>query len=194
MALFIAFEGIDGAGTTTQALRLADWMARHGREAHVTREPSDGAVGNLLREIVGGRLPADARTVALLFAADRLDHVVREIEPALARGRHVVCDRYLLSSLAYQSLDCDAAWIGALNRFAPPPDLTFLIAVRPEVAEARRLAAGRAAERFDAIDLQLRIAGAYERLAAAHGAIVVGGERAPDEVHEEIAARVAARL
>src|SRR4051812_35922446 len=101
----IALEGVDGAGTTTQAQRLAVLL---GARAHVTREPSGGPLGQLLRQLLSGaHADLDPAAVALLFAADRLDHLSREVEPALARGQHVITDRYLLSSLAYQTVDGD---------------------------------------------------------------------------------------
>src|SRR5215813_5602752 len=94
----IVIEGIDGAGTTTQTRLLVEWLNGSGRPAHATREPSDGPVGRLLREIV----------------------------PELARGRHVVSDRYYHSSLAYQSEESERAFVEALNAHARRPDLTFL--------------------------------------------------------------------
>src|SRR5690242_1367991 len=108
--MFIVLEGIDGSGTTTQAARLAQTLQARGARVHATREPSTGPVGRLLRQALTGTLVADERpvqldfcTLALLFAADRMDHVRREIEPALARGEVVISDRYDLSSLIYQS-------------------------------------------------------------------------------------------
>src|SRR4029078_3251661 len=120
--LFIVLEGIDGSGTTTQLGRLGDHLTSRGRRAHTTREPSAGPVGRLLREILlgGHRLPdgapADRRAMALLFAADGRDHLRREIEPALAAGTDVVCDRYLLSSLAYQGEEAERDWVAQLAR------------------------------------------------------------------------------
>ena len=106
---FIVLEGIDGSGTTTQLERAVACVAGLGHRATATREPSDGPVGHLLREALLGRLhmpdgeKLDGRTMALLFAADRIDHLQREIEPQLAAGTSVLSDRYLLSSLAYQA-------------------------------------------------------------------------------------------
>src|SRR5574341_1198614 len=92
--LLIALEGIDGAGTTTQAALLCDWLRGMGTRVHRTQEPSAGPIGQLLRLLLRGPLRVDPAAVALLFAADRLDHLAREIEPQLASGAHVVTDRY----------------------------------------------------------------------------------------------------
>ena len=102
----IVLEGIDGSGTTTQARLLCEWLAGRGVAVHLTREPSDGPVGRLIREILhGAHAPVAGDTMALLFAADRVDHLSREVLPALDRGTHVVTDRYYHSSLAYQAID-----------------------------------------------------------------------------------------
>src|SRR5271167_2017910 len=107
---FVVLEGIDGSGTTTQVARLADRLRAQGVAVRATREPSDGPLGTLVRHVLsgrvvipGGRAPGWA-TMALLFAADRLDHVESEIEPFLAEGGDVISDRYDASSLAYQSI------------------------------------------------------------------------------------------
>lgn len=102
--LFISFEGGDGAGKSTQVRRLAEWLRQEvGREVVTTREPGGTELGRLLRNelLHGGEL--DARTEALLFAADRAHHVATLIRPALARGAVVLTDRYLDSSVAYQA-------------------------------------------------------------------------------------------
>jgi dTMP kinase len=186
MTRLIVLEGIDGAGTTTQARRLAARL-----DAHLTREPSDGPVGRLLREALAGRhAPVDATTMALLFAADRADHVAREVEPALAAGRDVVSDRWYHSSYAYQGSEVDRAWVMALNERARRPDLTIFLEVPPEVAEARRRADGRAEELYDRLDTQRRVAAGYREvialLAPRERIIVLDGTRPVDELEAEI--------
>src|SRR5690606_1380005 len=144
----IVLEGIDGAGTTTQAERLAELLRGWGKSVVLTREPTSGPIGRLLRTTLGGgltdaegeRVDLDWAAMALLFAADRLDHVRREIEPALLRGEVVISDRYDLSSLVYQSATCPEGasatpWLTQLNARARRPDLTLVLDIPPEVAE-----------------------------------------------------------
>jgi dTMP kinase len=111
--------------------------------------------------------------MALLFAADRRDHLRREIEPALAAGTDVVTDRYLLSSLAYQAEEAQRDWVAGLARDVRRPDLTVLLDVPVSVAAARRRAAGRPTERYDEDGLQARVAENYRRLARADPSVVV---------------------
>jgi dTMP kinase len=184
---FIALEGIDGAGTTTQLERLA---ARLADRLHPTREPSTGPIGREIRRHLAGPVDGhrlDPAALALLFAADRLDHLRREIEPALHRGVHVMSDRYVLSSLAYQTLEVERDRVARWNELARPPDLTLFIEVPIDVAETRRARRGGAAEIFEERALQARIRDAYraelDRLrAAGEPVVVVDGTPAPDVV------------
>jgi dTMP kinase len=177
--LFVVLEGIDGAGTTTQTERLCATLARWGRRAHATREPSSGPIGRLLREALQGGLAIasgealDGGTMALLFAADRRDHLQREIEPALRAGADVVSDRYLLSSLAYQAEEANRSWVESLARGIRQPDLTILLDVSPEIAAARRRAAGRITERYDADETQRKVADNYRSLARSFPKVTV---------------------
>ncbi len=202
---FLVLEGLDGAGTTTQAAILASRLAARGRRVHLTSEPSRGPVGRLLRRalrgtIAGGR-PLDQRALALLFAADRVDHLVSEVEPRLASGVDVVSDRYALSSLAYQSAATgDLAWVEVLNREAPAPDLTVFLEVRPAVALGRRYAASAEREIFEVPAFQRRVAAAYRRAlrrlrARGERVAVVDGEAGLEAVADAVdrAARAATR-
>jgi dTMP kinase len=194
--VFVVLEGIDGAGTTTQATRWAAHLRSKRRLVHVTREPSTGPVGSQIRLMLSRRvaLPAtyQAETMALLFAADRLDHLAAEVEPYLHDGYVVLSDRYDLSSLAYQSItakDGEAArmvaWIRELNRAARRPDVTVVLDVSPDVAASRRRARGGAAEIFDDAELQARLAVAYRRaeeLVPGDRVIHVDGDGSPDAV------------
>lgn len=162
---FIVLEGIDGAGTTTQARRLCDHLNASGHRAHLTREPSDGPVGLLIREVLRGKhAPFDAAAMALAFAADRRDHLAREIVPRLEVGEHVVSDRYVLSSYVYQTRFVDAEFVWRINAGAQPADLTVLLDVPVEVAAGRRAARGGPDELYDDLALQRAIAEAYRAL------------------------------
>jgi len=174
LSAFIAIEGLDGAGTTTQARLLSLALTAEGYTTHLTREPSDGPIGRLLREMLTGQhVPQDGHfdpaTLALLFAADRLDHDQREITPPLLLGTHrtvVISDRYVHSSLVYQGLDCDLPWLCTINQWAVRPTLTIFLRIRAEIAAARRHAAGRAQELFEDLNTQQRVAAGYETVMA----------------------------
>ncbi len=199
----IVLEGIDGCGSTTQTERLAQRLREQGRRVLTTCEPSRGPVGALIRDALGRRLvhPFTQQehtfgwaTMALLFAADRLDHVENEIMPALAAGELVVSDRYDLSSLAYQSATSSAGqdalgWIRVLNQRVVRPDLTLVLDVSPEVGELRRRGRGGSEELFEHRDLQQRLAEIYARaevLVPGDPLVHVPGDGSRDEVAERI--------
>jgi dTMP kinase len=204
--LFVAIEGIDGAGTTTQSERLAQRFRAEGRAVHVTREPSDGPVGSLIRQVLRGRVvtvgsaqPLGWETMALLFAADRIDHLKSEIEPNLGDGVDVVTDRYYHSSIAYQAetsgVEGSWKWIRTLNARARAPDVTVILDVADDVAAERRRARAGDREIYDDIDLQRRLAVFYRKLPemlTGEPIVVVDGNRSLEEVHEAVVAAVAA--
>lgn len=166
---FIVFEGIDGAGTTTQAALLHTRLTGAGLRSHKTAEPSTGPVGRLLRSLLAGTdAPFDPTAMALLFAADRRDHLAREILPLLAAGTHVICDRYVLSSLVYQTAaGVPRPLVAAANDGARRPDLTLLLTVPAAVAAARRARRGGPADLYETDETQRAVAAAYEAEAAA---------------------------
>lgn len=183
--VFIAFEGIDGAGTTTQAARLH----RRLPAAHLTHEPSPRPLGVVLRRALGHEIDMAPEAMALAFAGDRLDHWTGEIRPALHRGDCVICDRYLLSSLAYQSLSAPLDWVATLNGFAGRPDLTLFLRVSPEVAAERRSARRGSPERFEKDSFQRRVADRYEELLSRDDigpVTVIDSHLNPDEVESSI--------
>ena len=196
MTRLIVLEGLDGAGTTTQARRLVGYLNDHAHPAHATREPSDGPIGRLIREMLTGHHAIAGQaigqsTFGLLFAADRLDHLQREVEPQLAAGRLVVSDRWYHSSLAYQGTGADRDWITEINARARRPDLTIFLEVRPEIAAQRRVAAGRVQELFEDLAMQQEVAAGYratitELTALGERIDVIDGELPPDAVFHEI--------
>lgn len=191
---FVVLEGLDGAGTTTQARLLGERLRGAGRQVHVTAEPSSGPVGSLLRQVLlqrvngGGGGAFDPHAVALLFAADRLDHLAAEVKPRLARGIDVISDRYTLSSLAYQALTTgDADWVEQVNRLAMAPHLTIFLRVRPKLALGRRRRAGTAPELYEVDAFQRRVARSYEQAIVrlvddGQRVAVLDGEAPVDEV------------
>jgi dTMP kinase len=206
---FLVIEGLDGAGTTTQTRLLLETFADRDIPAVRTREPSDGPVGALIRQMLskrvvapdgeGGHRAVDDDVLALLFAADRLDHVDAKIEPALGDGRLVVTDRYYHSSLAYQSdrLDdgtIDTEWVRTLNARAPTPDLTLFLEASPDVClerlrerDSRDIYEGDSqlrdlAERYDAILRELEAAG--------ETVVRIDAEAPLEQVHEAICREV----
>lgn len=173
--LFVVLEGIDGSGSTTHTKLLGKALRQRGLKVVETCEPSSGPIGSLIRQVLQRRLfVADAAgprafawsTMALLFAADRMDHLDSTVVPALREGAVVLSDRYDLSSLAYQSCTAPSGdkvvpWIRELNAAALRPDLTLVIDVPVEVAEERRRARGGLEELFETRDLQARLAAVY---------------------------------
>jgi dTMP kinase len=168
---FITFEGIDGAGKSSHIEALAAWLKARGHDVLLTREPGGTALAERLRELVL-HAPMDALTESLLVFAARRDHLVHHIEPALARGAVVLCDRFTDASFAYQGggrgfdlqvLQTLELWVQQGRQ----PDLTLWFDVAPQVAAARR-AAQREPDRFEAQDqafFERVVAGYAQRMA-----------------------------
>ena len=162
---FIVIEGIDGAGTTTQAKLLSEWLVSRGRRCALTSEPTKGPVGALLRQILSGSVPTpDNDVMALLFAADRIDHLDCEVLPALEAGSDVVSDRYYHSSFTYQSLQGDLEWIRELNSRARAPDVTYILDLPAELAARRRRKERTSEELYERDSTQQKLEEAYRRL------------------------------
>ena len=139
---FIVFEGIDGAGKTTQIERLAERLRAEGRRVAITAEPTGSVTGKMLREALSGRDPRTASEMAALFVLDRINHNVGEggIEQMLAEGIDVICDRYYYSSLAYQGSQTDFEWVKAMNLNCPEirtPDICIFLDLEPKESLAR---------------------------------------------------------
>lgn len=190
---FVAVEGLDGSGGTTQIERLvAAFAAREpGREVVRTREPSDGPVGRLIRAELAGGAVGDA-VLPYLFAADRRDHLDRVVIPAAQRGAVVLTDRYALSSFAYQAPAHGLDRVMALNADFPAPDLTVVIDLPPEACLARIERRGGTRDRFETLERLRAVQAAYEAAIVACRALGwrierVDGAAAPEEVHAAIA-------
>jgi dTMP kinase len=192
--LFVAFEGVEGAGKGTQIRLAKEWLEHQGVDVLVTREPGGTAVGEELRRMLldheTGHL--EPKTEALLFAASRAQHVTTVIRPALAEGKVVICDRYIDSSLAYQG---DARGLGeqdvlTLNVWATQglfPDLVVLLHLEPEAGLLRSLEEPDRIE-MEGADFHAKVADAYLRIAEEHPErfVVVDADDAPETVHEHV--------
>jgi len=192
---FIVIEGADGVGSTTQSKLLVDALIKRGMPAIYTAEPSDREIGKFTRSSIRGGGKFSEKTLALLFAADRLDHYESVIEPALRSGVSVVSDRYILSSLAYQTLGgTSVEWLEQVNAFAPAADHTFLISLPFEDAWARiatRISEGKIAEDvFDKREKQLAIHSNYSSILGRVAGIEVDGSGAPLEILSRVLAHL----
>ena len=196
--VFIAFEGGDGAGKSTQVRLLAEALRAHGREVLVTRQPGGTDLGAAIRDLVLHGDHVSPRAEALLFAADKAHHVDLVIRPALAAGQVVLTDRYTDSSVAYQGAgrDLGAQEIHDLNMWAVDdlvPDLTVVVDVSAQEGRRRR---GEVHDRLESEQDDFHEAIRAHYLAMAQGNpqryLVVDGTEPPDRIHEQVLERLRA--
>ncbi|MDR2524709.1 MAG: dTMP kinase [Oscillospiraceae bacterium] len=193
---FIVFEGLDGCGKTTQLEFLRERLASMCRPARVrkvfiTREPSDSVPGLICRGISKKTIFVNRETEALLFAADRCEHLQNEVLPQLGRGNHVLCDRYYFSNFAYQSPETPMDTLLQYNA-APMEllraDMTIFIDVPPEECERRRAAERATEEKWDNVErakgIREQYMAAFERLRETETVLVVNGMGDPKDIFE----------
>lgn len=197
---FIVLEGLDGCGSTTQLKKISQWFEQH-KAAYgpfwATCEPTDGPIGQIIRLALKKRLqPFDEKTMTLLFAADRTDHIYCDeaggqesgIASKLNQGIHVITDRYLLSSLAYQARSLGLDWVYQINEHALKPDLIIFIETSADQAAAR-LSSGRShQDLYEDLASQKQIQQQYEKAIAylqdkGQHVVRINGHESPEEVH-----------
>lgn len=187
--VFIVFEGIDGSGKDTHIKLLSEELRQQGQSVLETAEPSGNEVGALLRRYQrksGKRLPAE--TEALLYTADRYEHVRNIVEPALKKGQIVMSNRYFYSTLAYQgAMGVDLDWIREMNRFAPKPDAAILLDILPEFS-LQRLRRRRTV--FEQLENLRRVREIYVRLVKGGELVRVDADRPKRVVQAELLALV----
>lgn len=194
---FIVIEGLDGSGKTTQARMLAERLGRFDEPVCSTAEPSLSLPGQLIRQAMSDPTMLGNASLPYLFAADRREHLDRVVLPHLAQGNIVVSDRYIASSLAYQSGLLPMDFIYTLNSRFPKPDLTIFLDAPVEVCLRRIQARNRPGDPFEQEGRLRLVGGAYRdamRLLASHGHRVVpidaGGD--VEKVHAEVVGAVLA--
>lgn len=193
---FLTFEGIDGSGKSTQIHRLKNRIEQSGKLCYETLEPSGGPIGSLLRQYLSGRMKADEKTLAALFAADRLDHLQNETDgicPKIEQGIHVICDRYLLSSYAYQSVCAPLDWVMQLNSMSVntlKADCHIFIDVTPEQS-LERMKKGRVHQ--DLFETKERLTNVRNRyldlinqLKDTENIVVIDGDQTIEQIEAQI--------
>lgn len=191
---FIVFEGLDGCGKTTQLEKLRSRLVKtcSQKKCFATREPSDSVPGLICRGASKETIFVKPETLALLFAADRNEHIIGEIMPQLDKGNHVICDRYYFSNFAYQS---DQTEMGRLFEYnAVPfdllrPDITIFIDVPPEECERRRAAERATDEKFENIEKAKNVLQQYKKafeLLPDEKILLIDGMASPDEIFEQL--------
>ncbi|MBF0523564.1 MAG: dTMP kinase [Deltaproteobacteria bacterium] len=189
-ATFVAFEGIDGSGKTTQAHMLKDHLSNRGIEVVLTCEPTSGPIGRAIRQAAVSPDPMSPEEETDLFIQDRADHVKNLILPALRLKQVVITDRYYLSTMAYQGArGLEPAAIRTKNElFAPSPDLTLLIDIPPAIALQRIQARGRHLEKFEMLDFLIRVRDIYltQLTLGFPGLVLIDGRQEPAVIHQQV--------
>ena len=184
---FIVFEGIDGAGLTTQAELLEKYLRGKNYKVILTKEPTNNLIGGLIRAALRKEWLTSNRTLQLLFSADRAHHLEREILPALENGKIVISDRYFISTIAYGMVELEKEWLKALNSQFLLPDIIFIIDVPVEVSIERIKASRFGFEFFEEKKKLEVIRNNFLELSKEYeNCFVINGNRSIEEIHQEI--------
>lgn len=193
---FIVFEGIDGSGKSTQVKLLSKKLQQEGYKVYSTFEPTDNKIGKLIREIFTGQIEADHRTIAALFAADRLDHLLNKqngILKKLEEGYTVICDRYYFSSYAYHGTHMDIDWVIKSNELSAQllkADLTIFINIEPEISMQRVLQNREQIELYETLENLSKVRDkyfeAFEKLKSVEEIFITEGDKNADFIAETI--------
>ena len=203
-SLFIAFEGIDGSGKSTHSKLLAQKLESLGKGVHRTFEPTDSEIGTMIRNIITGKKQADPRTLAGLFVADRLNHILNKENGMLDfinQGKHVITDRYYFSSYAYHSLDMDMDWVIAANSLSASilkPDVHFFIDVDPDVCMKRIEANREGLDLFESLEklkaIRENYIRAFAKLKHEENIVVIDGNRSIELIADDVWSWMESRL
>jgi len=182
---FICIEGLDGSGKTTHTYKLVRNLRKHGFDAVYTTEPSRGELGTFIRRtILEGKKRVPKVVEAVLFAADRIEHLEKDVKPALDKGKIVVSDRCVYSSLAYQgSAGLELDWIEQINSSAFLPDLTVYIDVPPEIVLKR---IRRKKSVMEHLEIQKQVQKVYKKYVNDGKLVAVNGNASKSKVEHDI--------
>ncbi len=194
--LFIAFEGLDGSGKSTQVKMLADKLKDHGSKIYTTAEPTSSRIGLIIKDIFKHKMEADHRTIAALYAADRLDHLLNKSDGIIKKledGYTVITDRYYFSSYAYHSVHMSMDWVIHANSLSAgllQPDLNIYIDISPEIS-MKRLDRGRDAfELYESIEnlkkVREKYFEAFKRFEGKENVFFIDGSRSPEQISQAI--------
>jgi dTMP kinase len=194
--LFIALEGIDGCGKSTQAKLLAEHFKNEGHSVYVTAEPTDSRIGSTIRDIFRHKMEADHKTIAALYVADRLHHLLNKengILKKLEEGYTVITDRYYFSSYAYQGLHVPMDWVMQANSLSAEllrPDLNIYIDITPEVSMKRLNKSRDIIELYESVDnlrmVREKYFEAFDLMKLQENIFITDGDRQPEVIAADI--------
>lgn len=185
---FIVFDSLDGAGNSSQVKLLADYLNKIGKKTHITKEPTSGLIGGLIKSQLTHDWKSSQVCLQLLFSADRAYHLEKEIMPLLERGINVISDRYFFSTMAYGNLEVkDLDWLIEINKKFILPDLTFFLKVSPRTCIERIKRDRFEITLFEKEKVLAKVWKNYEILAKKFkNVFIIDGEKEIKKVHEEI--------
>lgn len=193
---FIVFDSLDGAGNSTQVKLLADYLNKIGKKTHITKEPTSGLIGGLIKSQLTHDWKSSQICLQLLFSADRAYHLEKEVVPLLKRGINVISDRYFFSTLAYGNLEIkDLEWLIKINEKFLMPDLTFFLKVSPKICIERIKKDRFEITLFEKEKILKKVWQNYQKLAKIfENVFVIDGEKEIDKVHQKIVKIVKEKL
>jgi dTMP kinase len=194
--MFIAFEGLDGSGSSTQSRMLSERLEKTGHPTLLTKEPTkDTPIGKMIREILQHKWEVAPETLQLLFSADRSEHLRTIIKPGIVNGQIVITDRYFFSTLAYGAMDLSMSWLKSLNRYFPTPDIVFLFKLDPKECIKRIAGRGSDYELFEKTEKLEKIWKNYEKIAEDYENFhIIDATKTIEEISDEIWEIVSGKL
>ena len=185
---FIVFDSLDGAGNSTQVKLLADYLNKIGKRTHITKEPTSGLIGGLIKSQLTHDWKSSQICLQLLFSADRAYHLEKEVVPLLKKGINVISDRYFFSTMAYGNLEInDLNWLIEINKKFILPDLTFFLKVSPKICIERIKKDRFEITLFEKEKVLEKVWQNYEILAKKfENVFIIDGEREIEKIAKEI--------